>query len=391
MSTKTAVVENARDLLPEIIKDRRYLHENPELSFAEFETAGFVSKRLSELGYAVKEKVGKTGVTADMGTGTTIAIRADMDALPIEESNKASYTSKNHGVMHACGHDAHVGIAMACAKMLAKDKPQGRIRMLMQPAEEYGDEEGISGAPRMIEDGALEGVSAAIGLHVDASLPAGKVGILAGPTMAAVDEFVITVKGKGGHGAYPEKTVDAVVLASHVVLAVQQIIARRVSALDSAVVTIGAIKSSSTRGNVIAEDVELIGTFRTFSQQVREHIMKELEAACGVAKALGGDFEIRYYLGYPTTVNNPEIAGIMQSTAIELLGKENVVEIAPRTWSEDFSFFANQVPAAFMFLGVAIEGDLRSHHSPDFDIDESGLYVGAAVLSETARRLITRG
>lgn len=391
MSTKSTVVENARDLLPEIIKDRRYLHENPELSFAEFETASFVSKRLSDLGYAVKEKIGKTGVTADIGTGTTIAIRADMDALPIEESNKASYASKKHGVMHACGHDAHVGIAMACAKLLAKDKPQGRIRMLMQPAEEYGDEEGISGAPRMIEDGALEGVSAAIGLHVDASLPAGKVGILAGPTMAAVDEFVITVKGKGGHGAYPEKTVDAVVLASHVVLAIQQIIARRVSALDSAVVTVGAIKSSSTRGNVIAEDVELIGTFRTFSQQVREHIMKELEAACGVAKALGGDFEIRYYLGYPTTVNNPEIAGIMQSTAIELLGKENVVEIAPRTWSEDFSFFANQVPAAFMFLGVAIEGDLRSHHSPDFDIDESGLYVGAAVLSQTARRLITRG
>jgi len=391
MSTKSAVVENARDLLPEIIKDRRYLHENPELSFAEFETAGFAAKRLAELGFDVKEKVGKTGVTADIGSGKTIAIRADMDALPIEEANKTVYKSKNHGVMHACGHDAHVGIAMACAKLLAKDKPQGRIRMLMQPAEEYGDEEGISGAPRMIEDGALEGVSAAIGLHVDASLPAGKVGILAGPTMAAVDEFVITVKGRGGHGAYPEKTVDAVVLASHVVLAIQQIIARRVSALDSAVVTVGSIKSSSTRGNVISEEVELIGTYRTFNQKVRELIMKELETASSVARALGGDFEIKYYLGYPTTVNDSEIAGVMRSTAIELLGNDSVVEIEPRTWSEDFSFFANQVPAAFMFLGVAIEGDMRSHHSPDFDIDESGLYVGAAVLSETARRLITRG
>lgn len=391
MSTKSTVVENARDLLPEIIKDRRYLHENPELSFAEFETAGFAAKRLAELGFDVKEKVGKTGVTADIGSGKTIAIRADMDALPIEEANKTVYKSKNHGVMHACGHDAHVGIAMACAKLLAKDKPQGRIRMLMQPAEEYGDEEGVSGAPRMIEDGALEGVAAAIGLHVDASLPAGKVGILAGPTMAAVDEFVITVKGRGGHGAYPEKTVDAVVLASHVVLAIQQIIARRVSALDSAVVTVGSIKSSSTRGNVISEEVELIGTYRTFNQKVRELIMKELETASSVARALGGDFEIKYYLGYPTTVNDSEIAGVMRSTAIELLGNDSVVEIEPRTWSEDFSFFANQVPAAFMFLGVAIEGDMRSHHSPDFDIDESGLYVGAAVLSETARRLITRG
>lgn len=390
MSTKTTVVENARDLLPEIIKDRRYLHEHPELSFAEFETAGFVSKRLSELGYIVKEKVGRTGVTADIGKGKTIAIRADMDALPIEEANESAFRSKNHGVMHACGHDAHVGIAMACAKLLAKDKPQGRIRMLMQPAEEHGDDEGISGAPRMIEDGAIEGVSAAIGLHVDSSLPAGKVGILSGPTMAAADEFEISIVGQGGHGAYPEKTVDAVVLASHVVLAIQQIIARRVSALESAIVTIGSVRSSSTRGNVIAEEVELRGTFRSFNPKIRELIMKELEAACSVARALGGDYRIKYFLGYPTTVNDSEIAGVMRSAAIELFGEEGVVEIAPRTWSEDFSFFANQVPAAFMFLGVAIDGDLRSHHSPDFDIDESGLYVGAAVLSETARRLISR-
>ncbi len=203
MSTKTTVVEKARNLQSEIVELRRHLHENPELSFAEFETAGLVSKHLAGLGYAVKEKVGRTGVTADLGSGTTVAIRADMDALPIEEANSVSYRSKNEGVMHACGHDAHVGIAMACAKLLAADRPEGRVRMLMQPAEEFGDDEGISGAPRMIEDGALEGVSAAIGLHVDSSLPAGKVGILAGPTMAAVDEFIVTIKGKGGHGAYP--------------------------------------------------------------------------------------------------------------------------------------------------------------------------------------------
>lgn len=390
MSTKTAVVDQARELQPEIVELRRYLHEHPELSFAEFETAGLVSKRLSGLGYSVREKVGRTGVTADLGSGTMIAIRADMDALPIDEVTDASYISKNQGIMHACGHDAHVSIAMACAKLLAADRPDGRIRMLMQPAEEYGDDEGVSGAPRMIEDGALEGVSAAIGLHVDASLPAGKVGVIAGPTMAAVDEFIVTIKGRGGHGAYPEKTVDAVVLASHVVLAIQQIIARRVSALDSAVVTVGAIRSSSTRGNVIAEEVELTGTFRTFKQGVREVIMKELESACSVAKALGGDFSIRYDLGYPTTVNDPEITRIMHATAVELLGKENVIDIEPRTWSEDFSFFANKVPAAFMFLGVALDGDLRSHHSPNFDINESKLYVGAAVLAETARRLMTR-
>ncbi len=388
MSTVVPTLDSARQLQNEIVELRRHLHEHPELSFLENETAKLAAGRLKDLGYKVREGVGKTGVTADLGKGTMVAIRADMDGLPIDEGNAVAYKSKNQGVMHACGHDAHVSCALASAKILSGGMSNGAIRMLMQPAEEYGDEEGKSGAVRMIEDGALEGVSSVIGLHIDASLPAGKVAILNGAVMAAVDGFSLTIKGKGGHGAYPETTIDAIVIGAQVVQAIQQIVSRRVSALEPAVITIGAFRSSSSRGNVIAEDVRMEGTIRSFNEDVRKLLKDELERACSIARVLGGDYVLKYEQGYPATVNNAAVVEIMREAAIDLIGEANVVDIKPKTWSEDFSFFANQIPGAFMFLGAEIEGDRRSHHSPFFDIDESGLYVGTAVLTETARRLV---
>ncbi|HEY9772633.1 MAG TPA: amidohydrolase [Planktothrix sp.] len=389
--TTTSTLEQAKGLQKEIVDLRRHLHSEPELSFNEHKTADLAAEKLKALGYQVKRNVGKTGLYGDLGKGTKIAIRADMDGLPIDESNESkSYRSKNKGVMHACGHDAHISCALAAAKILAgtEQKLNGSIRMLMQPAEELGDDEGKSGAFRMIQDGVLEGVSAVIGLHMDASVPAGKVGIMPGPVMAAADGFTISIIGKGGHGAYPEATVDAVVVASQVVQAIQQIVSRRISALDPAIITIGSFHSSSSRGNIISESVTLEGTFRTFNRDTRAKIMEELDRACSIARILGGDYKIQYELGYPTTVNDPEITRIMRETAIDLLGEQNVLAIPPKTWSEDFSMFAEIVPGAFMFLGAEIEGDRRSHHSHDFDLDESGLYVGTAVLAETARRLI---
>lgn len=376
---------------PQIVELRRHLHAHPELSFHEFETAKLSAEKLAQLGYTVKTGVGKTGVVADFGkndSGVTIAVRADMDGLPIDETNRAPYLSKNKGVMHACGHDAHVSCGLAAAEILTGEEVGGRIRMLMQPAEEFGDDEGKSGAYRMLEDDALNGVSAVIGLHMDAGLEAGKVAIMPGPVMAAADGFTIKIKGVGGHGAYPETTIDAVVLAAQVVQAVQQIVSRRVSALDPAIITIGSIHSSSSRGNVISEEVTLEGTFRTFNEDVRKHIVEELDKACSIARMLGGDYEIKYEMGYPTTVNDPEIAEIMKRAAIDLVGAENVITVKPKTWSEDFSMFAQKVPGAFMFLGGEIKGDTRLHHSPTFDLDESGLWIGTAVLAETAKRLV---
>lgn len=386
--TQATVIDSARKLQDEIVELRRHIHEHPELSFLENETAKLAADKLQQLGFKVRTGVGKTGVTADLGKGTMVAIRADMDGLPIEETNNVAYRSKNVGVMHACGHDAHVSCALAAAKILAGEKLDGAIRMLMQPAEEYGDDEGKSGAVRMMEDGALGGVTAVIGQHIDASLPAGKVGILYGPVMAAVDGFSLVIKGKGGHGAYPETCIDAIVIASQVVQAIQQIVSRRVSALEPAVVTVGSFRSSSTRGNVIAEEVFIEGTIRSFNEDVRELLKNELERACGVARVLGGDYSLKYELGYPATVNNAEVIDVMRETAIDLIGAQNVVDMKPKTWSEDFAFFAEEIPGAFMFLGAEIAGDRRSHHSPTFDIDESGLYVGTAILAETAKRLI---
>jgi amidohydrolase len=223
---------------------------------------------------------------------------------------------------------------------------------------------------------------------MDASVPAGKVGIMPGPVMAAADGFTITITGKGGHGAYPEAAVDAVVIAAQVVQAIQQIVSRRVSALEPAVITIGSFHSSSTRGNIISESVTLEGTFRTFNKDVQKKIVQELDRACSIARILGGDYKIHYEMGYPATVNDPEITRVMREAAVDLIGEENVLTIPLKTWAEDFSMFQEIVPGAFMFLGGEIAGDRRSHHSPTFDLDESGLYIGTAILAETAKRLI---
>ncbi|MBX9688006.1 MAG: amidohydrolase [Candidatus Obscuribacterales bacterium] len=388
-STKT-MLDRARELEKEIIELRRYLHRHPELSFAETETAKLSAEKLKELGFEVKTGIAKTGVLGDLGSGKRmVAIRADMDALPILESNKTPYHSGNQGVMHACGHDAHVSCGLAAAKLLAKmDSLPGKLRMLMQPAEEDTDSEGKSGAMRMVEEGAMDGVAAVIGLHMDASLPAGKVAIMPGPVMAACDGFKLTIQGKGGHGAYPESTVDSVVIAAQVISAIQQIVSRRMSALDPAVITIGSIHSSSSRGNVISDSVELLGTIRSFTEAVRVKLRNELEKACSLVKALGGEFTIEYELGYPPTVNDANVSEVLKQAACDLIGVENVITLPLKTWSEDFSILAQAAPGAFMFLGGEMKDYQRSHHSPDFDIDESGLYLGPAILAETALRLM---
>jgi amidohydrolase len=388
MPRTTTILEEARQLQDEIVTLRRRLHQMPELSFQEHETSTVVAEKLERLGFSVKTGLAGTGVTGDIGEGVTVAIRADMDALPVQEVNDASYRSKKIGVMHACGHDAHMSCAIGAAKLLSASKPAGRYRILFQPAEEFGDQEGKSGAYRMIEAGAMTDVDAVIGLHVDASLPAGKVGLIPGPITAAADTFKLIVTGKGGHGAYPETTVDSIVIASQIIQAIQQIVSRRISPLDPAVVTVGSIHSESERGNVISPAVTMEGTIRSFTAPVREKLIAELERACSIARVLGGDYQLHWELGYPPTVNDPAITEVMREAACDLIGPDNVINIEPKTWGEDFSMLAQKAPGAFMLLGVEVSGDRRAHHSPNFDIDESGLYIGSAIFAETARRLV---
>ena len=390
MSTATkSMLERARELQQEIVETRRYFHRHPELSFQEHETGKVTAAKLKELGFAIKTGVARTGVVGNMGSGKIVAIRADMDALPIDEANKAAYVSSVPGVMHACGHDAHMACGLAAARLLSSESSlPGALRMIMQPSEEDVDAEMKSGALRMIEEGVMDGVSAVIGLHVDASLPAGKVAIMPGPVMAACDIFRITIIGKGGHGAYPETTIDAVVLAAQVINAIQQIVSRRIAAVEPAVVTIGSMQSSSVRGNVISETVTLLGTIRSFNAQTRKKLIEEVDRACSIARALGGDYTTEYELGYPATVNDPQTAEVMKKVACELIGPENVVTLPLKTWAEDFSLLAEAAPGAFMFLGAEISGAQRSHHSPNFDLDESGLFIGPAILAETAKRLM---
>jgi amidohydrolase len=244
----------------------------------------------------------------------------------------------------------------------------------------------------MIEDDAMKNVQAIIGLHMDGSMPAGKIGLCAGPMMAAVMSFTVEIYGKGGHGAFPETTIDAVVLGTNVVQAIQQIISRRVAATDPAIITIGSFQSSSVLGNVISEQVTLQGTYRTFDKDVAKTIRHEIESACSIVRSTGGDYKIHYDDGYPALVTDPKIVDVMRQAAIDIIGEENVITLKPKCWSEDFSMFAEIAPAAFMFLGGAPGNAVHDHaffphHTPTFDIDESGLWIGSAIMAETALRL----
>ncbi len=383
--TQSSILQ-AKSLQSQIISQRRHFHQNPELSFNEIKTGSYLADQFSQLGYKVTHPVAKTGLLADLLPQPKIAVRADMDALPIQEENDLTYKSTTPNVMHACGHDAHMAIALACANLLSQQKNLP-VRFLLQPAEENSDKEGKSGAYRMIEAGALANIQAIIGLHVDSTLKPGQVAIASGPVMAASDSFTLKIIGSGGHGAFPESTIDAVVIQAYIITQIQQIISRKISAFEPGIITIGSVKSSSNAGNVISDYVEMKGTIRSFNKVTRDKLVKELDNVCKSAINLGGNYEIKYEFGYPATVNDKNIAQFMKESAANIVGEENVVECTPKLWSEDFSMYQELIPGAFMFLGAKISDAPRCHHNPKFDIDESGLYYGAAILADTVIRL----
>ncbi|CUS05150.2 putative enzyme [Candidatus Promineifilum breve] len=389
------MLEKATALQGEMSRLRRIIHANPELSFREYQTAALVADTLAEIGgYTIRTQVGKTGVVADLGdSGPLLAIRADMDALPILEANDAPYCSCNPGVMHACGHDAHTAILLGVAHLLrqsyADDKWAGRVRLLFQPSEEDVDENYISGATAMMNDGALAGVDAVIALHVSSDKPSGRFMFQDGPSLAAVDSFDAWIRGDGAHGAYPHTGSDPIFMLAPILTALYAIPSRRINPLYPSVVSVGQVSGGATT-NVIPNEVLLRGTLRSLLPDVREQLWADVENALRLSEVMGGSYELEIVKGYPPMINDAEANGWMRQAAADLLGQDVVVNTQFGMGAEDFAYMTQQAKGAMFMLGAALpEGPARHHHTSIFDIDEAVLTSGAAVLAETARRFVT--
>ncbi len=363
-----------------IIKWRRDFHEYPELAFKEHRTGDVILKELRSMGMEPKEKVGKTGVTADLqfGDGPMIGLRADMDALPIKETSGLDFSSKNEGVMHACGHDGHMAMLLGAAKVLSDNERSynGSIRFIFQPAEE-----GEGGARYMIDDGCLDGVDEIYGIHVWNYQPVGEVGVKDGPVLAAADMFDIKIKGIGGHGAAPQGTVDAVVVASHLVQAFQTIVSRNTNPLESTVVSIGKINGGHNF-NIIADEVSLSGTARAYTEKNRNLIKQRMkEIIDGVSKTYDAEILLDYKDGYPPTINHPEPTKKVLQAATQVVG-DNAAAPYLSMGGEDFAYYLQKKPGCFFFVGSAPnEKELfgTPHHCSHFNMDEKALLIGSSI------------
>ncbi|HTX90462.1 MAG TPA: M20 family metallopeptidase [Anaerolineales bacterium] len=376
------MLEKARSIQPQLVAWRRDFHMHPELGFQENRTSQRVAEIAEELGCSVRRGVGRTGVVAELGSGRpVIALRADMDALPLQEDNPVEYASQTPGVMHACGHDSHTAMLLGVLAILAKEEFPGTVRCLFQPSEEVADPQGISGAPAMIADGAMQGVDMVLAQHVDPSLPVGDVSVEAGPSSGGVDSWYGTILGKGGHGAHPYETVDPFYLCAHVLFALNAIPSRHISPFDPAVVSVGSLHGGMTE-NVIPDRVELTGTLRFMDPAVQKKIHAEIERAFQLVRPLGGDYRLRFEIGTPPMQNHPDAVELIRRAAGNLLGREHVVLPEKGLGAEDFGCFTELAPGAMFNLGTLIAGDERYGHNPRFDIDENAMPIGTAVLAE---------
>jgi amidohydrolase len=385
------MLKQAHAISEEIIEWRRDFHMHPELGFEVQRTAGVVAAELEKMGYRVRTGVGKTGVVADIGEGgKMVAIRADMDALPLQELNDVEFKSKVDGRMHACGHDSHTAMALGAAQILAKEKFEGRIRFLFQPSEEAADEEGKSGAMRMVEDGAMDGVDYVIAQHIDPTEAVGTISIEAGAASGGVDSWFAVIEGKGGHGAYPHATIDPFYLLAHVIFALNAIPSRRLDPFAPAVVSIGSINGGFTE-NVIPQNLKITGTLRYTDAAVQKQIHTEITRAFEIAKALGGSYQLKFEIGSLPMINDEMVSAEIEKVGAELIGRENLTPSVKTLGAEDFGSFMEKAPGAMFTLGVRKKGheDYLLHH-PQFDLDESALPIGTAVLVESALKLLKK-
>ncbi|MCL1925365.1 MAG: M20 family metallopeptidase [Defluviitaleaceae bacterium] len=368
------MIEQLKQIEQEMTQIRRYFHENPELSFQEVNTPSYISKYLEKLGVEHETKVGGRGVVAKIkgtGEGKTVALRADFDALPIQDEKDVPYTSKVPGIMHACGHDAHTAALLGVANVASRnrDKFKGEIRLIFQHAEELSP----GGAISMVKDGCLKGVDAIFGVHVASDVPTGIVGYGYGPVMANADDFTIEIQGKGGHAATPHVTIDPIVIGSSIVSAFQQIVSRRINPLEPAVISVCKFIAGSAF-NIIPDTALLEGTVRTYSEEVQEFIIKEMEEIVKIeCEKFGGTYNFRYGKGYPAVINHEEETTLFKEI-LEKQGKKTEVK-KPKMGGEDFSYYLKEKPGAFFFVGSRNEekNAAAPHHHPKFDIDEDAI------------------
>ena len=375
------IKEEVLSLKDEVISIRRDLHKHPELGFKEVRTSEIIENYLKNLGIEVKTHVAETGVVGlirGKEVGKTILLRADMDALPIEELNDVSYKSVNKGVMHACGHDGHTAMLLVAAKVLAhhKDELKGNVKLIFQPSEEKDP----GGAIKMIEEGAMENppVEKAFGMHLGNMIPAGIIGIKEGVFTAEADRFKIIITGKGGHGAYPHTSVDPVIIASQTVMNLQTIVSREINPIQPIVLTVGKIQSGDVF-NVIPETAELLGTVRTLDKNVAKSIPERIQRiAENTAKVFRGSAKTEYHFGYPPIVNSKEETNYVIKIAEGVVGKEHILATPVSMGGEDMSYFLEKVPGAFFWLGSMNKekGLDKPHHSAYFNFDEDVLPIG---------------
>ena len=384
-------VDEVKDLAKlfaeDVIAIRRHIHAHPELSFQEYETAKYVAEQLHGLGLAPKEGVAETGVTCLIEgknpSKRTVALRGDMDALPILEANDIPYKSKNDGVMHACGHDVHTACVLGAARILTelKDQFEGTIKLIFQP----GEEKNPGGASLMIKDGALENPSpdTIYGQHVMPYIPTGKVGFREGQYMASADEIYLTVKGKGGHAALPDKVVDPITIAAQIITALQQVVSRNADPKTPTVLSFGKIEGGHAQ-NIIPYEVKLAGTFRALDEEWRATAHERITSiAKGIAQGLGGDCDVNIEKGYPFLTNNPGATRLARSAAEAYLGKENIVDLDLWLGAEDFAFYSHQKPSCFYRLGTGNEakGTTFGVHTNKFNIDEEAIELGIGLMA----------
>jgi amidohydrolase len=392
MSLLETVKTLSESFAGDIVGIRRHIHANPELSYQEHNTAGYVTSQLKSFGILAVEGIATTGVMAEVKGKNPgkkmIALRADMDALPIHEANEVPYKSRNSGVMHACGHDVHTSSLLGTARILneIKDQFEGTVRFLFQP----GEEKNPGGASFMIRDGALENPRPAsiIGQHVFPFLATGKIGFREGMYMASADEIYLKVVGKGGHGAAPDLAIDPIVIASHIIIALQQIISRNASPKQPTVLTFGKISGEGAT-NIIPNEVTIAGTFRAMNEVWREAALQKIQKmAESIAEGMGGKCIVDISRGYPYLENNPQLTRSIRKAAEEYVGKENVEDLDITLGAEDFSYYSQIIPASFYRLGTRNEakGITSYVHTPTFDIDEDALKISSGLMAWMALR-----